>query len=148
MMKHFEAMVTLRAVDQVRIFKRMRAANIPIEGIVRRQGGMVRFNFADDTTPDQRLLANAIIEQYDPDAADAVELEERQQRENDMAPLRNIAVLLAEIEADAADVSGANINALRAIVERSLTRERQVVRALHRLAAAMMGDIEAISRGE
>ncbi len=147
-MKHFEVMVTLRAADQVRIFKRMRAANIPIEGIVRRPGGLVRFNFADETTPDQMILADLTIQQYDPDAADAAEEQERQQRVNDLAPLRSIAVLLAEIEADTADVQGANFNALRAIVERSLTRERQVVRALHRLAEAMMGNIEAISGGE
>lgn len=128
--------------DGVRLFKKLKAAGLPINTIVPRKDGDLRFNFSDDVTDEQLEQASILIMEYNGTTEAEVEAAELAARLNDLRAVRRAEALLAEIEADTAAVQGATLAELRQIVRQSLTRERQIVRALMRVADAMMGQSE------
>lgn len=130
------------STDGVRLFKKIKAAGLPIETIVPRKNGDLRFNFSDDVTIPQMLESLTIARQYDANIDEENEVAELAARLNDLRAVRRAEALLAEIEADTAAVQGATLAELRQIVRQGLTRERQIVRALMRVADAMMGQSE------
>lgn len=130
------------STDGVRLFKKIKAAGLPIETIVPRKNGDLRFNFSDDVTIPQMLESLTIARQYDANIDEENEAAELAARLNDLRAVRRAEALLAEIEADTAAVQGATLAELRQIVRQGLTRERQIVRALMRVADAMMGQSE------
>ena len=130
------------STDGVRLFKKIKAAGLPIETIVPRKNGDLRFNFSDDVTIPQMLESLTIARQYDANIDEENEVAELAARLNDLRAVRRAEALLAEIEADTAAVQGATLADLRQIVRQGLTRERQIVRALMRVADAMMGQSE------
>lgn len=130
------------STDGVRLFKKLKAAGLPIDTIVPRKNGEWRFNFSTEVTDEQTHQAWSVATSYDGAIEEESEAVELAARLNDLRAVRRAEALLAEIEADTAAVQGATLAELRQIVRQSLTRERQIVRALMRVADAMMGQSE------
>ena len=130
------------STDGVRLFKKLKAAGLPIDTIVPRKDGSWRFNFSTEVTDEQTEQAWSVAMSYDGAIEEESEAVELAARLNDLRAVRRAEALLAEIEADTAAVQGATLAELRQIVRQGLTRERQIVRALMRVADAMMGQSE------
>lgn len=127
----------LREIDKPHLFLAAKAAGLPLASIgTPPDVAAYDFHFARELDASEQAQFETLFRAYDPATADSWQIAQaaaKAARKTDLRPLRDITTVLEAINADKTLAPDATALQLREILERILTRQAAIVKALARL---------------